>query len=174
MQETTSLKRLRAVRSFTADPVPDAILEDILDVARWTGSASNRQAWQLIVITDRELLERLAEASETAKHLAGAALGIGIVMPGKTKIIDAYDEGRLAERVMLAAAAHGLGSSIGMFGGESRTEAQRLLGVPGEMTLRTVVSIGWPDELGRRRKATRGEARKPLSDLVHRNRWGQR
>jgi nitroreductase len=174
MDETKLLKRLRAARSFTSDLVPDDILEDILEVARWTGSASNRQEWRLIVITERKLLERLAEVSETAKHLAGAALGIGIVMPGKAKIIDACDEGRLAERIMLAALAHGLGSSIGMFGGKSRAGAQRLLGVPEEMTLRTIISIGWPTEKGRRPEEAAGEARKPLAELVYRNRWDRR
>ena len=36
------LRMLRTVRRFTEQPVPQAVLDDLLAVARWSGSASNR------------------------------------------------------------------------------------------------------------------------------------
>ncbi len=54
------LRSLRAVRSFRPDPVPREVVDDALNVARWSGSASNRQPWEIIVIRDRETLEALA------------------------------------------------------------------------------------------------------------------
>jgi nitroreductase len=36
------LRSLRAVRSFRPDPVPQEVVDDILEVVRWSGSASNR------------------------------------------------------------------------------------------------------------------------------------
>ena len=48
------LRGLRSVRDFRPDPVPREIVDDLLEVARWSGSANNRQPWELVVILDRE------------------------------------------------------------------------------------------------------------------------
>lgn len=167
------LKRLRAVRSFEPTPVPDDALRDILEVARWTGSAGNQQEWQLIAITQRTSLDQLAQTSRMARHLARAPLAVAIVMPDQRKIMEAFDEGRMAERIMLAALAHGLGSAIGWMS-DGEEEAKRILGIPADRKLRTVISIGFPDEAGRKPKSAAGTARKPLSEIVHRERWGSR
>ena len=109
------LKGLRAVRSFSRESIPEEVTWDILEVARLSGSALNRQPWELVVIRDRATLEALASEEGYAGHLRKAAVGILPVMvgePGRTEH-EIYDEGRLSERVMLAASAHGVGSSIG-------------------------------------------------------------
>jgi nitroreductase len=142
-------------------------------VARWTGSAANQQEWQLIVVTERGSLDQLAQTSRTVQHLGRAPLAIAIVMPGQRKIMEAFDEGRMAERIMLAALAHGLGSSIGWVS-DGEEQAKRILGIPADRKLRTVISIGFPDEAGRRFKSAAGTARKPLGEIVHRDRWGSR
>jgi nitroreductase len=79
---TDFLRRLRAVREFRPGPVPDDVVQDILEVARWSGSASNRQAAEIVVVRDRELLKRLASLHGYLGHLAGAALGLILVLPG--------------------------------------------------------------------------------------------
>jgi len=178
-QETTRaeidlLRRLRAVREFRPDPVPAAALEEMLDVARWTGTASNRQHWELVVIEERATLRALAGMEGYAAHLAGAPLGIALVMAGELPEQETFDEGRLAERIMLAAEAHGLGSCIGWLRGEGQTAAKRLLGVPSEKELRTFLSVGYPDEAARRARPVNREARKPLGAFVHRERYGER
>ena len=165
------LRSLRAVRSFRPDPVPQEVVNDILEVARWSGSASNRQPWELVVIQDRETLEELANVKGYASHLREAALGIVVVMAGERAEQETYDEGRLAERVMLAALAHGVGSSIGWLVGDGRVAARDVLGIPENRTVRTAISLGYPDEGARRRRA--GQARKPLSEIVHEERYGQ-
>jgi nitroreductase len=165
------LRSLRAVRSFRPDPVPQEVVDDILEVARWSGSASNRQPWELVVIQDRETLEELANVKGYASHLREAALGIVVVMAGERAEQETYDEGRLAERVMLAALAHGVGSSIGWLVGDGRVAARDILGIPENRTVRTAISLGYPDEGARRRRA--GQARKPLSEIVHEERYGQ-
>ncbi len=49
----------RNVRSYTDQPISDADLGRILEGARRTPSASNRQHWDLVVVTDREQLAEL-------------------------------------------------------------------------------------------------------------------
>ena len=166
----TFLRSLRAVRSFRPDPVPQEVVDDILEVARWSGSASNRQPWELVVIRDKDTLGALARVEGYAHHLADAPLGIVLVMAGARAEQETYDEGRLAERVMLAALAHGVGSSVGWIVGGGRAAAREILGVPEGRMVRTAISLGYPDEGARRRRA--GQARKPLSEIVHEERYG--
>jgi nitroreductase len=164
------LRSLRAVRSFRPDPVPQEVVDDILKVARWSGSASNRQPWELVVIRERKTLDALARVEGYAAHLKDATLSIVLVMAGERAAQETYDEGRFSERIMLAAWAHGVGSSIGWFVGDGRAAAKEILGVPEGRTVRTAISLGYPDEGTRRRRT--GQARKPLSEIVHEERYG--
>lgn len=165
------LRSLRAVRRFRPDPVPQDVVDDLLEVARWSGSASNRQPWELVVIREKETLRALAEVKGYASHLAGAPLGIVLVMAGERPEQETYDEGRLSERIMLAALAHGVGSSIGWIVGEGRAAAKEILGVPSERVVRTAISLGYPDEEARRARSRVGRARKPLAEIVHEERY---
>ena len=157
------LKSLRAVRQFTDQPLPPDALRDIFDVIRWSGNASNRQQFEVLWIVDREMLRDLARCEGHASHLADAAAGAVIVTWMARDELNAFDEGRLSERIMLAAHAHGLGSSIGWLVGKGREEAKRLLDVSAERTVRTAVSIGHPAP-----GAARGGRRRPLDEVVRR------
>jgi nitroreductase len=167
------LRGLRAVRRFRPDPVSQDVVDDILEVARWSGSASNRQPWELVVIRDRETLRALAEVRGYAGHLADAPLGIVLAMAGERPEQETYDEGRLSERIMLAALAHGLGSSIGWIVGDGREAAKEILVIPPERVVRTAISLGYPDEEARRSRSGAGHARKPLYEIVHEERYGR-
>jgi nitroreductase len=163
-------------RQFRPEPLPDAVLRDILEVARWSGSAGNRQPWEFVVIRDRHMLRTLAAVEgANASHLAGAAAGIAIVIRPEVPDLDAYDEGRVVERILLAAAAHGVGSSVGHFTGPDNTwaasaRAKHLLGIPAERVLREVVSLGYPAE--HLQPTPNPPGRKPLTELVHWERFG--
>src|ERR1700694_5893710 len=158
---TVFLRSLRAVREFQRKPVPEEVIQDVLEVARWSGSASNLQFAEIIVIRGREALEALATLGGYAGHLRGAALGMALVMPGEWPEGETFDEGRLAERIMLAAWAYGVGSSIGWLSPEGRKGAKRILGVPAKPVLRTAISLGYPSSPQRR------GSRKPLNELVY-------
>lgn len=163
----SSLRTLRAVRSFRPDPVPQEVIDDVLEVARWSGSASNSQPWEIIIIRERDTLRSLASVDGYAGHLARAPLGIVLVMAGDRAEQETYDEGRLAERIMLAAHAHGVGSSIGWLVGSGRDAAIELLGIPQHKVVRTAISLGYPDEDARRSRTGAGRARKPLGEIAH-------
>src|SRR6266849_8640287 len=92
------LRSLRAVRQFRPDPVPQEVVDAVLEVARWSGSASNRQPWEFVVIRKRETLQALAALEGYAGHLAGAPLGIVLVMAGESGQFEqeTFDEGRLS------------------------------------------------------------------------------
>ena len=123
------------------------------------------------MIRERDTLRSLASVEGYADHLAGAPLGMVLVMAGERAQQETYDEGRLAERIMLAARAHGVGSSVGWIVGSGRDAARELLGIPQEKMVRTTISLGYPDEVARRSRS--GQARKPLDEIVHYERYGQ-
>jgi len=168
------LRGLRQIRQLSAEPVPAEALQDILEVARWTGSARNIQPWDLIVIQDRSTLQTLGRIEGShAAHLVNAGAGIALVMSGDLEHpeFDTYDEGRLSERIMLAAAADGLGSAICWFPDRPADEAKRILGVPHERLLRTIMSIGFADTAGHATRNRPAQPRKPLSDIVHQEKF---
>jgi len=174
--ETKLIKSLRAVRQFSDREIPDDVLRDILDTGRGTGSAKKTQPWDLVVVTNRDTLAALAKCGQFAWHLARAKLAIGLVMRGD----DAWsgmDEGRLMQNLMLAAWAHGVGSCIGSIYPEHQQRARELLGIPENRYLRTMLSIGYPaspEALRLPPNAGIPRGRRPLDDLVSRERFGTR
>ena len=176
-EQIAFLRGLRQVRQLRPDPLPEDVVEDILEVARWTGSARNVQPWDFIVVRDRGVLQALGQIPDgKGPHLVNAGAGIALVMSGDLEHVDwdTYDEGRLAERIMLAAAAHGIGSAIGWFNGSAADEAKRLLGVPSERLLRTIVSLGVIDQAAYAERARPAQARKGRAEVVHQERLGFR
>lgn len=181
MRETELLRSLRSVRRFAAAPVPDDVLADVLEVARWTGSAKNRQPWELVVIERRETLERLSRLGQFAGHVAKAPLAVALLMDGSSGSGNVlFDEGRLAERIMLAAWAHGVGSCIAtLFPEENVRAAGELLGLPEGLRARTVISLGYPADADARFlrstpliRALVPVGRTPLEELVSWERYG--
>jgi nitroreductase len=161
-----ALRRTRQVRQFTDEPVSEEDLQAILEVARWSGSSTNAQPWIFLVIRDRSIRERIGEEARYARYVAKAPLAIAIVMPGEDAESDAYDEGRVAERMLIAAGALGLGAGIGWTDGPEREVVGKLLGLTPPAFVRTIVSIGHPTAQAMQPRSGPGKGRKPLEELV--------
>ena len=58
----TFLRTRRSIRHFTADPVPDSVIERILHTATFAPSAHNRQPWRFAIVTNPSVKTRLGEA----------------------------------------------------------------------------------------------------------------
>ncbi len=152
---TAFLRSLRAVRRFSPEAIPEPVLQEMLEVARWTGSSKNSQPWHLVVVRERGTLEILAKCGPYAGHIAGAQAAIALVMESGNQ---RFDEGRLAQNLMLAAWRHRIGSCIGSLYPEANTRrAKDVLGVPATKWLHTAISLGYPaDERALRLSASRG------------------
>ena len=168
------LRRTRQVRAFEPTPVDDRTLDALADVARWTGSSSNTQPWRFIVITEPATLRGLHEAGlPQTRGLAAAPAAIAIVLPSEPgrAVHDAYDDGRVAERLLIAARMLDLGAGISWIREDVRPAAAELLGLPGDRMVRTVVQLGHPTAAARESKSAPGEARLPRAETVLRERW---
>lgn len=164
------IRKVRQSRKFTDEPVTDEQLEQLLEIARWTGSSQNTQPWHFIVIRDKEQLERVsAVRGDMIKWAATAPLAIALVITAKGEISGAFDEGRVTERLMIAARLLGLGAGTAWYGDASQqAAAKELLGIPSDQTARSMVVIGHPAEGAQ----STGRGRKPLSELVSYDRLG--
>jgi nitroreductase len=166
------LRRLRQTRRFTEDEVTDDDIARILDVARWSGSAGNSQPWEFILVRDRETLEQLSVIGPSAQFIGKAPLVVAIVLAGANPRSEAYDEGRVSERIMLAGQALGLGSGTAWWGSEEfAAQAKEILGVPADKALLSCVALGYPQAVQRKPQA--GQGRRPLAELVFDGTYGQ-
>jgi nitroreductase len=166
------LRSLRAVRDYTPDPIPDDVLRDILEVGRWSGSASNVQGTELVVVRDRQVRQRMSELG--ARPAAGASVVLVVVTPGDAARhdLEVFDNGRLVERLLLAAKAQGLGSNIATLKEEGPEVIKEALGIPPERRIWTVVTLGYADEAAHKARPKNPTAgRKPTDAFVHWDRY---
>lgn len=77
MELTDVMRTTFACREFTDEPLPDDVLYDILEVARFAPSGGNRQGQRVIVVRDREVRRQLADLCRPpmATYMAQAHLG---------------------------------------------------------------------------------------------------
>lgn len=167
------LRRVRQIRQYTPEAVSDDLIEELLQIARWTGSSRNSQPWHFIVITDREQLRRISEIRTPINWVAGAALAIAIVLNGASEASEAYDEGRVTERLLIGAHLLGLGGGTAWFGDAAQqAQGKAILGIPADRTARSVVTIGHPVTSKDPRPGAAAGGRKPLGEIVSRERFG--
>jgi nitroreductase len=169
------LLRTRQVREFTPEPPTDDELEALTEVARWSGSSRNSQPWRFIVIRDPATIRRIHDIGvPQTRSLLTATAAIAIVLAGDDSDIDhAFDEGRAAERILIAAGLLELAAGVAWLFPTVRPEVGGLLGLPADRFVRTIVAVGHPTEAAQRPKSAPGAARLPRSETVFSERWPQ-
>jgi nitroreductase len=168
------LRRARQVREFTTEPVAPAALAALADVARWTGSSRNTQPWRFLVVTDRERIAEIAIAGlpqTRALNTATAAIAIVLPVDEAREISHAYDDGRAAERILIGARMLDLGAGIAWVRSDVREAIGRILGLPADRYIRTIVALGHPTEAARAAKSAPGNARLPREESIRWERW---
>lgn len=163
------LRRARQVRDFTDELLTDDELAAITDVARWSGSSRNTQPWRFLVIRDRATIARLAASSlPTTRALTTAMAVIAIVLPDdeRRRVSHAYDDGRVAERILIAAGMLDLGAGIAWVQPDALPEVRQILDLPPDRMVRTLMALGHPSAEARKPKSAPGEARLPRDAVV--------
>jgi nitroreductase len=130
----------REVREYDSRPLPEDAERRILDAGRLAGSSKNRQARRFVVVRDRARVEQLAGAVYAPRNLLGAAFVVAIVVSGKGPL--AFDTGRAAQNMMLAAWSEGIGSCPNGVADAERMHGGLGLGPDEQVTI--VLSFGYP------------------------------
>ena len=159
-----SILRLRAIRNYADRPIEPEDLRRVLEAARWTGSAKNRQDWSIIVVEGPEQMDRLASCAPFGGPLSVAPVALALVQEGTAY---GFDIGRLAQNIMLAAAALGMVSCPITL--HNQEKAVDVLEIPEGRRCRYAIAMGYPSPSSRPAKAG---GRKPLEEIIHRNSYG--
>ncbi|UCD43939.1 MAG: nitroreductase family protein [Candidatus Bathyarchaeota archaeon] len=157
----------RSIRKYTQKSVSDEDIKTLLEAAMAAPSASNRKPWHFAVTTEREKLDRLAEAHQYAKMLFEAPLCISVCGDeGVSSRFWVQDCSAATENILLAATALGLGAVwIGVHPSENRvSDVKEILGIPEGVTPLNLISIGHPAE----EKESRTQYEE---SRVHREKW---
>ncbi len=186
----------RACRSFTDDPVPDELVERVLEAATFAPSAENRQPWVFVVVRDPAIRSRIGELTRAAWEAGGRAFaerrldaslladvdrgatgGISaapvlvVVGADLERCLDATVASSIfpaVQNLLLAAGALGLGSALTTLTTAHADELRALVVLPDHVQPIAVVPLGHPAKpLGPPR-------REPVSEHAHRDRFGQR
>lgn len=168
------MRLVRQARRYEPEPVDEATISQLLEIARWTGSSRNTQPWHFIVVTDKEQLRQISEVRTPINWVADAPLAIAIVLDGKSEVSEAFDEGRVSERLLIAARLLGLGGGTAWFGDEGQqARGKEILGIPPERTARSVVVIGKPITFKDHRPNPSTPGRRPIDEVVSFERFGE-
>jgi nitroreductase len=171
METWDAIRARRNVRSYRPDPVPEADLDRIAEAGWRAPSASNRQHWDFIIVTDSDQLRALSTVWRGAGHIAGATAAIAMVVPStdddRTRLIDHYDLGQATYAMMLAATDLGVGTGHSSVGDQD--QAREILGVPSDHDVAYLLGIGYPADRPLRPIAKPN--RRPLNEVIHHGHW---
>lgn len=154
MDALEAIQKRRSVRKYSGEPIPREDLEKIVDAGRLAASGSNKQPWEFIVVTNREMIEQLKVASAWMEK---AAAIIAVVMdPSSRWWIE--DGSAAIENMLIASTALGYGSCwLEGYTLPHEEEFKKLLGIPKEKRLLSLVPVGVPAEWPTRGKKSLAE-----------------
>jgi nitroreductase len=169
-----SLIRVRQMRQFTGKRVTKAEMDAITEVARWSGSSRNEQPCRFVALRDKTLIRKIADLGlPQTRGLPTANAAIAIIVPDEPEreLSRAFDDGRAAERILIAANLLGLGGGISRVRPDVRAGINEALHLPSNRSVRTIVAIGHPTDDALEPKSRPGRARLPREEVIYEERW---
>jgi nitroreductase len=192
-----TLGTARAIRHLRTDPVSTEHIDALIWAATRASSADNSQPWQFVVVSDAAQRGRIAEAltdfGEFSKELAGpvdatsertrraamhlqehlAETPVLLFVCGRNDYPSIQPQERYlwsavfgaTQNIVVAARALGLSAVFTMLHVANPGTVREVLGVPAEYKLAAMLAVGWPA------KASGPVTRRPLDEVVHRDRW---
>jgi nitroreductase len=171
METWDAIRARRNVRTYQDRPIAAGDLDRILEAGWRSPSASNRQPWDFVVVTNRSQLQELTTVWAGARHLAGAAAAVVMTLrqPEAERFItiDQYDLGQATMAMMLAATDLGVGSGHSAIGDQEAS--RRILGIPEDRICAYMLALGYPAD--RPLKPIAHPDRRPFDEVVHRGHW---
>ena len=162
MDAITAIQTRRSIRSFQQKTVEREVLDQIVAAAAYAPSWKNTQTTRYYIVTNREIIEKIAREgvlgfSKNTETLLGVPVLVveatitgrsgferdGSYSTNKKDGWQMYDAGIAAQTFCLAAHAHGLGTLIlGIFDDSYIAE---LIGIPQGQQVSALIAVGYPD-----------------------------
>lgn len=158
MDVEEAIRTRRSIRSWSGRPLERETIVELMGSVRLAPSGHNGQQWELIVVTDRERLERLVPICNNQRHVGEAGAFVFIVTDPSAKWIH-VDPAIAMDHLTLRAREMGLGTCwIGAF---DEARMREFLGIPDGKVAVIGMTMGYPED----DPAPRG--RRSLEELVH-------
>ena len=202
MQFADVLRRRKMVRNYADEPVPRETIERIVARGRRAPSGGFSQGVRFVVVTDPETRSKIAELADEPHYLEGgyepwisrAPVHVVVAM-SEDDYHDRYrepdkledgeeiewrvpwwwvDAGKAMMLLLLAAVDEGLGAGLfGLYPPENNDRLRKLLGMPEDMEIVGVVTVGHPapEPMEERRRETLRRRRRPLEEVVRWEHW---
>lgn len=149
MDVLEAIRDRRSIRRYHRKDVPDEKLMQVLEAGRWAPSAHNSQPRKFIVVKNEKVRRELAQIATYGSFLAEAPVAIAVVIDPSSSNHPVEDGAAATQNMLLAAHAIGLGSCwIGAYGSGYEDRAMRILGVPGDKRLLSLISLGYAADRG--------------------------
>ena len=185
----------RAIRRFKKEPIPDDVLEDIMQATIRAPNGGNTQQWRFIIVKDEEKRRQLGELYHEAwwaKRADAGIMGPEDLPPGRNSmqsarrladeigdtpvmvLICATAKGAQAagsvipsaQNMLLAARAFGIGGTITTLHPVVEERVHELFGIPDDAQVVYCMPLGYP------RGAFGTVQRKPLTEVCGVDSWG--
>ena len=171
----TGVRERRSIRNFEDKAVPEDSLRKILEAVQWAPSWANTQCWEVIVVSDLQMKQKVQEAVPKANPAFKSIVNAPVILALCARLNTAgcykgvvttkfgdwfmFDMGIAAQNIMLSAHSLGLGTVVvGLFEHEV---AKKALDVPDGFELVCLMPLGYPS------KVPSPPKRKALSEFVH-------
>ncbi len=162
MECLEAIKKRRSIRTYKDKAIPKDILEKLVDAARFAPTARNVQPWEFVVISDKAVLKKIAQAAENGRFVSGSAACIAIFCTETKYYLE--DGSAATQNILLAAASEGIGSC--WVAGDKKpycSQVNALLNVPAQFKLVSLISLGYPESTDSFTVADK----RPLDKLIH-------
>jgi nitroreductase len=153
-----AIRGRRSIRKFKSDPIPEEVLQKVMEAVRWSPSWANTQCWEIIVVKDPKIKSELATALPKTnpalssmteaplvivlcgkKGVSGFKKGEAVTVKGDWLM---FDTGIAMQTLCLTAHSLGLGTVVvGMF---DQKKAEEILGVPQDAEVVAMTPLGYP------------------------------
>ncbi len=158
-----TLYERRPKRKFKQDPVPRALIDQVMHAGIWAPSSCNCQMWDLIAVDDTDTNAQLTELS---LQMGNAPVNI-VVAYGRNfseeNWANIQSASALIQNLSLAAQALELGT-FGITQMGDREKLRELVGLPADRLVVAVLALGYPKVVPKR-----GPKRRPLEQVAHYN-----
>jgi nitroreductase len=164
MDVFTAISQRCSVRAYKATDVEEDKLRKVLEAARHSPSASNRQDWKFIIVRNKETRKKLAKAAFGQSFIAEAPIVI-VACGMEPRAMLACGQPMHTVDVSIACAymilqAYELGLGTCWIGAFKEDEAKKILSIPEHVRVVAMTPLGYPNQ------APSQKSRKNLNQIV--------
>lgn len=140
-----AIRNRRSVREFLPKKVPEKAILEIMRAGKFAPTGKHNAAVEFIVITNKQMRDRLAECLMQPFLSQAPALIVPVTDTTKSRWV-CQDLSVASENMFLQATELGIGTVWKNVGDDLKEEVRRILGLPGNFTLINIVTLGYPKE----------------------------